>query len=84
MIMGTVIKTAPDSRKLQLAGSVLGGIFQIIAYTLVKVVMIASKVAIASLPNVTIQTTVGIVLFMILVSVLSRYAKGLFKLRGEE
>ena len=84
MIMGTVIKTAPDSRKLQLAGSVLGGIFKIIAYTLVKVVMIDSKVAIASLPNVTIQTSVGIVLFMILVSVLSRYAKGLFKLRGEE
>lgn len=81
-IMGTIIESEPDSRKLQLAGAVLGGIFQIVAYTLAKVVLLGAKVAFASLPNVTIQTTVGVVLFIILVSVLSKYAKNLFKREG--
>lgn len=82
VIMGTLIKPGRNSRKLQIAGSVLGGVFQIGAYTAVKAVLLEPKVALASLPNVTIQTTVGIVLFIVLVSVLSKYAKGLFE--GEE
>lgn len=70
-IMGTMIKSNPESRKLQLAGSVTGGIFQIIAYTLVKIVLLGTAVAFASLPNVTIQTTVGVVIFMVLSSLLA-------------
>lgn len=82
LIMGTIIESDPDNRKMQLAGAVLGGIFQIVAYTMVKVVLLGAKVAFASLPNVTIQTTVGVVLFIILVSILSKYAKNLFKREG--
>lgn len=81
-IMGTVIKANMDSRKLQIAGSVMGGVFQIVAYTLVKVVLVGPETALASVPNVTIQTTVGIVLFVILVSILSKYAGKLFKRGG--
>ncbi len=65
-IMGTVIKKNPESRKLQLAGAVLGGAFQIFAYTMVKVFLFGGAVAVASLPNVTIQTTFGIVIFFVL------------------
>ena len=70
-IMGTVIKSNPQAHKLQLAGSIIGGIFQIIAYTLVKIVMLGIAPAVASIPNVTIQTTVGVVIFMVLSGVLS-------------
>ena len=70
-IMGTMIKSNPESRKLQLAGSVTGGIFRIVAYTLVKIVMLGTAVAFASVPNVTIQTTVGVVIFMVLSSLLA-------------
>ncbi len=70
-IMGTVIKGNPDSRKLQLTGATVGGAFQIIAYTLVKVVLIGSAPAIASIPNVTIQTLVGVTVFMVLSGILS-------------
>ena len=69
--MGTVIKSNPQAHKLQLAGSIIGGIFQIIAYTLVKIVMLGIAPAVASIPNVTIQTTVGVVIFMVLSGVLS-------------
>lgn len=65
-IMGTVIKAKPESRKLQIAGAVVGGLFQIAAYTLVKIVLIGLTPAIASIPNLSIQTLVGIVLFVVL------------------
>lgn len=70
-IMGTIIKGNPESRKLQLAGSVIGGLFQIAAYTLVKVPMVGAGPAIASIPNVSIQTLVGVVIFMVLSSLLA-------------
>ncbi len=79
LIMGYIIKSNVNSRKLQALGAIVGGIFQIAAYTLVKVFLLDTKVAVASLPNVTIQTSVGIILFIVLVSVLSKYAKDLFK-----
>ncbi|MCI5688956.1 MAG: ECF transporter S component [Emergencia sp.] len=70
-IMGTVIRHNPGSRKLQLAGSAIGGLFQIIAYTMVKIALIGMAPAVASIPNVTIQTTVGIVIFMVLSGLLA-------------
>lgn len=72
MIMGTIIKSNPESKKLQLTGAITGGIFQIIAYTLVKVVLIGTEAALLSIPNVTIQTTFGIVIFMVLSSAFSK------------
>lgn len=80
-IMGTIIKKNPESRSLQVGGAVTGGIFQIIAYTLVKVVLVGSGPAIASIPNICIQTTVGVVLFAILASVLS---KRIFRFMGKD
>lgn len=82
-IMGTVIEKAPMAGRRQLAGAAAGGIFQIAAYTLVKIVMIGAGPAVLSIPNVTIQTVVGIVLFAALVNVLMRHAPALFRIRGE-
>lgn len=83
-IMGTIIEKEPLNYKRQLVGSFVGGIFQITAYTLVKVILIGVGPAVLSIPNVTIQTTVGIVLFTVIVNVLMRHAPRLFKIRGEE
>ena len=82
-IMGTIIGKNPMASGRQLAGAAAGGIFQIGAYTLVKVVMIGIGPALLSIPNVTIQTGVGIVLFAVLVNVLMKHAPALFKIRGE-
>ena len=82
-IMGTIMLKDPASRKLQVLGAAAGGIFQIIAYTIVKVFLVGVHPAIASLPNVTIQTTVGIVLFVVLASVMSKYIGKLIGKRAE-
>ena len=70
-IMGTIIKKQPESKKLQLIGATVGGIFQIIGYTLAKVILIGVAPALMSVPNVSIQTVVGIVLFIALYTALS-------------
>ena len=70
-IMGTIIKKQPESKKLQLIGATVGGIFQIIGYTLAKVILIGVAPALRSVPNVSIQTLVGIVLFIALYTALS-------------
>ena len=65
-IMGTIMLHAPASRKSQIAGAFAGGLFQIIAYTLVKIVIIGPGPAIASVPNVFLQTLFGIMIFGLL------------------
>lgn len=65
-IMGTIILHAPSGRKLWIAGAAAGGLFQIIAYTLVKIALIGTGPAIASLPNVFLQTLFGIMIFGLL------------------
>ncbi|MGI6212556.1 MAG: ECF transporter S component [Anaerovoracaceae bacterium] len=73
-IMGSVSDDGRGSTLRLTVASVLGGIFQIIAYTLVKVVLFGWRVALVSVPNLTIQTTIGIVLFVIIGRILERYA----------
>ena len=70
-IMATIIKKQPESKKLQLIGATVGGIFQIIGYTLAKVILIGVAPALMSVPNVSIQTVVGIFLFIALYTALS-------------
>ena len=65
-IMGTIMLHAPANRKSQIAGAFAGGLFQIIAYTLVKIVIIGAGPAIASVPNVFLQTLFGIMIFGLL------------------
>ena len=72
-IMGTVISEDPLSHRKQLEGAVIGGVFQVAAYTLAKIALIGTGPALLSIPNVTIQTTIGIVLFVVIARVLTRH-----------
>lgn len=83
-IAGTIMEKSPASRKLQMTGAACGGIFQIIAYTLVKIVLMGTSPALLSIPHVTAQTLLGIVLFAVLARVLSRNGEmAVFMKRGE-
>ena len=65
-IMGSIIHLNPTSKKLQMIGSISGGLFQIIAYTIVKIVLIGFEPAILSIPNIFLQTGFGITIFMLM------------------
>ena len=74
-IMGTIIKAKPESKKLQIFGAAVGGVFQVIAYTFVKIILFGLATALMSLPNISIQTLVGVVLFGILSTALTNTLK---------
>ncbi len=78
-IMGTIIKANRESKKLQIAGAVAGGIFQVAAYTLVNMLLVDPKAALLTIPNEMLQTAVGIVLFAVLSGVLSGPLKKFMK-----
>lgn len=82
-IMGTIIKRTPERKRLQITGAVIGGIFQIIAYTLVKILLVGTEPALLSIPNLTIQTAVGIILFAVLTGVLTGTLKKYIKEEGK-
>ncbi len=81
-IMGTIIKPSPANKKLQLAGAVTGGIFQIIAYTFAKVVLISKEAAFLSIPNISLQTAFGIIVFMVISGTLSGFLLRFMKKEG--
>ena len=60
-----------------LFGAILGGIWQIIAYTAVKILYYGFATAMVMTPGLLIQTAVGIILTAVFVSVL--HASGLLK-----
>ena len=70
-IMGTIVKGRESSPKAQIAGSVLGGLFQVAGYTLFKVFWYEPKVALVSIPGNLIQTAFGIVGFFLIARALS-------------
>ncbi len=70
-IMGTVVeRLTPYFKKAWLLGSILGGIFQIVAYTLVKIPLVGVKAAVASIFTVSTQTLMGVVIAAVVISVL--------------
>ena len=72
-IMGLFIdKLMPNVKGNWLIGSVVGGIVQIVLYTLVKLVLFDWAYAITSVPGLTSQTITGIVLGAVLVTLLNK------------
>ena len=68
LIMGTIVeKVLPEKKFNFLAGAVLGGIWQVAAYTAVKVVMISPAAALATVPTVSMQTIAGIVIAAVII-----------------
>ena len=78
-LMGTVVQINPDNRKVQIIGAIVGGTFQVAAYTLVNMILIDVKSAIVTIPNEALQTAVGIVLFVLLSSAFSDTLKKYIK-----
>ena len=81
-IMGTIVKIKPESKKLQITGAVIGGIFQVAAYTLVNMLFVDPKAAILTIPNELLQTAVGIVIFAVLSSAFAGTLKKFMKKEG--
>lgn len=71
-VMGTVIEKAlPEKKGNWLIGAILGGICQIVGYQLVKIVLISPAAALATIPTISIQTAVGIVVGAVIIRVLN-------------
>ncbi len=81
IIMGLVIEKAfPKLKGGWILGAIIGGISQIVLYTLAKVFLIDKAYAISSLIPLTIQTITGIVLSVVVVGAFSS-TKALQKIR---
>ena len=78
-LMGSVIKKNPHSRIRQLAGASVGGIFQVAGYTLVNWILMGQEAALLSIPNETIQTGLGIILFAVLYAAMAVPLKKIMK-----
>lgn len=71
-VMGTVIEKAlPEKKGNWLIGAILGGVCQIVGYQLVKIVLISPAAALATIPTISLQTAVGIVVGAVIIRVLN-------------
>lgn len=84
IIAGLIIKKLPNKIWSFIIGVTIGGIFQIGAYTLTKVLLYGKTLAITTLPDLLIQTVFGIVSASVLLAVLEKSgaAKKLRSLSG--
>ena len=72
-VMGTIVeKVMPENKFNYIIGACIGGVIQIVLYTLVKVPLFGAVYAVTRMPGLTIQTISGIVLTVIIVSVLDK------------
>ena len=70
-IMGTIVeKVLPDKKGNWLIGAIAGGIWQIIGYTLTKIVLLSPQAAFATVPTVSAQTVAGIIIASVVIVVL--------------
>lgn len=70
-IMGTIVeKVLPDKKGNWLIGVIAGGIWQIIGYTLTKIVLLSPQAAFATVPTVSAQTVAGIIIASVVIVVL--------------
>ena len=83
-IMGTVVGTETLSAKRQLAGSLLGGAFQVAGYCLTATIMVGLKPALLTVPSNLAQTGIGIAIFFLVAGALSRSRAGKVLFRGAE
>lgn len=65
-IMAATIEHNLFNRCSTISGAALGGIFQIIAYTLVETLLFTWPAALGALPGLTMQTVVGFTIYIIL------------------
>lgn len=72
-IMGIIVENIlPNVKFNYIIGASLGGVVQIILYTLVKIPIFGLPYAITRLPGLVVQTVVAIVLSIVIISVLNK------------
>lgn len=69
-IMATVVEHSWLNRYSATGGAVLGGFFQIIAYTIAEALLFTWPAAIGALLGLTMQTVVGLVIYLVLAKAL--------------
>lgn len=75
IIVGLMAERVFSERKYGwIVGAIIGGTFQIAAYTLVKIPLYGWQYALATIPTLTGQTVSGIVIAVVLISVLFSYS----------
>lgn len=73
VICGLIAEKLMNGKKLGYPlGTVIGGAFQIGAYTLVKVILYDKAYAVTTLPELAIQTVVGIVTAVVLIAIFNK------------
>ncbi len=77
LIMGVLSERYLTSYRLGwLLGAVVGGCIQIIGYTVVKMIFFNLPVALATIPNIVMQTTAAIMITVVIVMALTKTAAG--------
>lgn len=73
LIMGEITERVfPKYRNGWILGAIIGGLFQIVGYTLVKVMMYGKLMAIVEVPVLTLQTINGLVIAFVIINLLSK------------
>lgn len=73
IIMGIIVEKIIVNAKFNwIIGACIGGIFQIIAYTLVKIPLFGMAYAIAGIYGLTLQTISGVVISIFVITILSK------------
>ena len=81
-VMGTIVeKIMPEKSLNWLLGAIIGGICQILGYTLAKIILLTPAAALASTPTITAQTVIGIIIASVVISILQS-SKVLRRLRA--
>ncbi len=71
-IMGSIVEMKLNEKYGWIIGAILGGIWQSIAYTLVKIPMVGMAPAVASIPRILMQTLIGLVIYVVIAKLLER------------
>lgn len=71
-LMGTILEKKISGKYAWVIGSVLGGIWQSIAYTVVKMPLFGIPTAIASIPGIFMQTIIGLIIYFVIAKALEQ------------
>lgn len=71
-IMGVILEKKWNEKYDWFIGALCGGIWQSVAYTLVKFPLVGSVPAIASIPRITLQTIIGLIIYACIAKILSK------------
>lgn len=71
-LMGTILDKKVSGKLSYLVGATIGGIWQCIAYTIVKIPLFGVATAVASIPGILTQTVIGLIIYTVLANALER------------